>query len=150
MDIIVFLLIKVSASIICIVLKIIQFFICGNTIKEAVMLWQHLAGDMRLAGEVVDVLLEIINHEHDTSINQSQLVTQSHMLGSASALSIMLETKKLEELARLELGRLVSSLVMMFSRGIGHHFTRGSVTSLTKTDVSRMVTNPVSVSVSGT
>ena len=115
--------------------------------SETMMIWQCLAGDLRLAGEVVDVLLEIINHDHDKSVSQTQMVTQQHMIGATIALSLMLDTKKLEELARLELGVIVSALVMMMARGVGHQFsTRGSQLSLSKSDTCTKL-DPVATSV---
>merc|ERR1712121_378376 len=51
----------------------------------------------------------------------------------------MLDTRKLEELARLELGRIVSTLVMMMTRCIGqqHFQVRGSQSSLSRMDISK-------------
>ena len=81
--------------------------------REVRLIWQSLAGDGRLGEETVDVLLEIIT-DHDTIS-----VTSAQVAGAASALTVMLDTRKLEDLAKAELGRLVGGLVMMISRSLG-------------------------------
>ena len=69
------------------------------------MLWQSLANDVRLGEEVVDVLLEVISQGQD---EQSQ--------GAGSC--------KLEEVASVELGRVVSSLAMLLSRCLGTNYSQ--------------------------
>ena len=60
-----------------------------------------------------DMLLEIIR-EQDSNIS----ATSAQVVGTASALTVMLDTRKLEALARVELGRLVGALVRMISRSL--------------------------------
>ena len=59
-------------------------------------------------------MLEIIR-EQDSNIS----ATSAQVVGTASALTVMLNTRKLEALARVELGRLVGALVRMISRSLG-------------------------------
>jgi len=110
--------------------------------REAKLIWQSLANDVRLGGEVVDVLLEVITQDQDKPGSAS-----SHqVLGAASALTVMLETHTLEEVARVELGRVVSSLAMLLSRSLGTKYSqRGSVISLSKVDSMSVVIDPVSI-----
>ena len=81
---------------------------------EVRLIWQSLAAERRLGEETVDVLLEIIT-DHDNNIS----ATSAQVAGAASALTVMLDTRKLEEVARAELGRLVGGLVRMISRSLG-------------------------------
>ena len=81
--------------------------------REVRLIWQSLAGDGRLGEETVDVLLEIITDHDNISVTSAQVA------GAASALTVMLDTRKLEELAKAELGRLVGGLVVMISRSLG-------------------------------
>ena len=79
------------------------------------LVWQTLAVEPRLASDVLDVLLE--------TITQQDLVTQDTMspvlLAATSAITVMLETHRLEETCRLELSRILSSLVMLLANTVG-------------------------------
>ena len=71
------------------------------------MLWQSLANDVRLGEEVVDIQLEVISQDQDKPV----VSASSHkVLGTASTLTVMLETHTLEEVARVELCRVVFTL----------------------------------------
>ena len=110
--------------------------------REARLIWQGLASDARLGGEVMDVLLEIITQDQD----KQGSATTHQVMGATSAITVMLDTRKLEEVARVELGRVVSSLVMLLSRSLGSKYSqRGSIISLTKVDTMSVVIDPVTV-----
>ena len=83
--------------------------------KEVRLIWQSMAVEERLAGGAVDVLLEIITEQEKISASSLQV------RGAASAITVMLDTRRLEDLARAQLGRLVGSLVMMISKSLGQH-----------------------------
>jgi hypothetical protein len=110
--------------------------------REARLVWQSLAGEARLGGEVLDVLLEVITQDQDKAGSAS-----SHqVMGATSAITVMLETHKLEDVARTELGRVVSSLVMLLSRSLGTKYSqRGSVISLSKVDSDAVIIDPVTI-----
>ena len=110
--------------------------------REARLIWQSLAIDSRLGGDVLDVLLEVVTQDQEKPGSAS-----SHqVLGAASCMAVMLETHKLEEVARVELGRVVSSLVMLLSRSLGTKYSaRGSVISLSKADLRTTVVDPVTI-----
>lgn len=110
--------------------------------REARLIWQSLASDNRLGGEVLDVLLEVITQDQEKPGSAS-----SHqVMGATSAMTVMLETHKLEEVARVELGRVVSSLVMLLSRSLGTKYShRGSVISLSKVESGSVIIDPISI-----
>jgi len=91
---------------------------------------------------VMDVLLEIITQDQD----KQGSATTHQVMGATSAITVMLDTRKLEEVARVELGRVVSSLVMLLSRSLGTKYSeRGSIISLTKVDTMSVIIDPVTV-----
>ena len=75
------------------------------------LLWQGLASEPRLAGDVLEVLLETLDH------GEGEEVTLLLLTG-AQALTVMLESRRLEEVARLELARLFHSLVMLLAQAV--------------------------------
>ena len=109
--------------------------------SDTVLIWQSLAQDLRLAGEVVEVILEIISGDPET-------VTQAQCVSAATGLGLMLDTRRMEEVARSEIGRLVSSLALMLTRSLGQKFSvLGSQTSLSKVASSQKRSlDPASVS----
>jgi len=112
--------------------------------REAKLVWQCLAGDTRVGGEVIGVLLEVISQDQEQSIS----VSNHQVVGATNALTLMLETHKLEEVARIELGRLMSSLVMILSRSLGVKYTsRGSVISLGKVDADSLIIDPIAITI---
>merc|ERR1719419_501723 len=112
--------------------------------REAKLVWQCVAGDTRVGGEGIGVLLEVISQDQEQTIS----VSNHQVVGATNALTFMLETHKLEEVARIELGRLMSSLVMMLSRSLGVKYTsRGSVISLGKVDVDSIIIDPIAITI---
>jgi len=80
-----------------------------------------LASEPRVAADVLDVLLETVTHrEENSEVNAISPV----VIAAASALTVMLDTHKLEETCRLELSRLLSGLIMLLAAAVGQ--TRGS------------------------
>ena len=99
------------------VATVVQLFCVHITLpvdREARLIWESLAIDNRLGIEVFSA-----------SSNQ--------VLGAISAMPVMMETQKVKEVARVELWRVVSSLVMLLSRSLGTKYQhRRSVISLSK------------------
>ena len=118
-----------SSDMVCEVAEIIVQFSVHNTRAvvfslvnmeadlEVRLIWQSLAAEERLAGDAVDVLLEIITEQDKI------LASSLQVKGAASALTVMLDTRRLEDLARANLGRLVAGLVVMTSKSLGQHET---------------------------
>merc|ERR1719370_469302 len=85
------------------------------------LIWQTLASEPRVAADVLDVLLETVTHrEENSEVNSISPV----VIAAASALTVMLDTHKLEETCRLELSRLLSGLIMLLAAAVGQ--PRGS------------------------
>merc|ERR1711963_1007200 len=79
----------------------------------AKMIWTALSEDVKLATDIFDILLEMGT---DHPIKQTMHGTYSAdtiSLASISALTLMMETHKLETLCRQEFGRLFSHLVVL-------------------------------------
>ena len=78
------------------------------------LLWQALAAEPRLAADVLDVLLE--------TVTQRDLVTEEAVapvvLAAAAAVTVMLDTRNLEETCRLELSRVLAGLVMLLAHSV--------------------------------
>ena len=85
------------------------------------LIWQTLASEPRLAADVLDVLLETVTQREDTSVNSISPV----LMAATSALTVMLDTHKLEEICRLELSRLLSGLIMLLAAAVGHNPVSG-------------------------
>ena len=97
--------------------------------REARLIWESLAIDNRLGTEVLDVLLEVLTQDQEKPGSASS----NQVLGAISAMPVMMETQKVKEVARVELWRVVSSLVMLLSRSLGTKYQhRRSVISLSK------------------
>ena len=109
--------------------------------NETVLIWQSLVQDLRLAAEVVEVVLEVIAADQEA-------VTQAQCVSAATGLGLMLDTRRMEEVARTEIGRLVSGLALLLTRSLGQKFSvLGSHTSLSKVDASqKRLVDPASVS----
>eukprot|EP00092_Neocalanus_flemingeri_P105615 GFUD01135406.1.p1 GENE.GFUD01135406.1~~GFUD01135406.1.p1 ORF type:complete len:827 (+),score=184.53 GFUD01135406.1:272-2482(+) len=108
--------------------------------REARLIWQSLASENRLGGEVLDVLLEVVTQDQEKEGSAS-----THpVMGAASAMTVMLDTHKLEEVARVELGRVVSSLVMLLSRSLGTKYSPSSG-NLNKANETTVIIDPVNI-----
>ena len=85
--------------------------------QAARLIWQTLASEPRLAADVLDVLLETVTQrEENSEVNSISPV----LMAATLALTVMLDTHKLEEICRLELSRLLSGLIMLLAAAVGH------------------------------
>ena len=114
------------------VASVVQLFCVHITLpvdREARLIWESLAIDNRLGTEVLDVLLEVLTQDQEKPGSASS----KQVLGAISAMTVMIETQKVKKVARVKLGRVVSSLVMLLSRSLGTKYQhRRSVISLSK------------------
>ena len=90
--------------------------------KETSLIWQRLAGEPRLAAEVVTELLELVAESGQERVVAGS-VSGQQCAAAVTGLGIMMDTRRLEELARAEVGGLVSTLVLLLARSLGQHFT---------------------------
>jgi len=95
---------------------------CQPMDPAARLIWQTLAAEPRLAADVLDVLLETVSqHDLETQDDMSPV-----LVVAASAITVMMETHKLEETCRLELSRILSGLVMLLAHTVGKLHVSGT------------------------
>jgi len=77
--------------------------------------WVSTAGDHRLASELLDILLEVISQDQVVQLPTGKLTANHSPLAAASALTVLFDTHKLEDICRQEVGHILSSLVVLLS-----------------------------------
>jgi len=98
------------------------------------LVWSALSDDVKLSKQVLDILMEY-SQEKTVHRSANGLISADPMaMASISALTIMLETHKLEMLCREEFGGLFGHLTIVAARFVSAKFDRK------KSDTGRLVT----------
>lgn len=77
--------------------------------------WVSTAGDHRLASDILDILLEVIGQDQVIIEPNGAVIAQHASLAAASALTVLFDTHKLEEICRQEMGQILGSLLLLLS-----------------------------------
>ena len=79
---------------------------------SARMIWSALADNMKLSTDVLDILIELSSDQPVRQTVHGAMAADSIAVACISAISIMLDTHKMETLCRQEFGKIFSHIVI--------------------------------------